>query len=301
MAINNIILNVNVDDINGQSTVLTHLLTYSKETGVLPQKLEDIAIVPRYIFKNNQGIRNVQQLRQDFQKLTREENWLEQLEEILKDCTDIAGTPLLESNFKFMLPTSIGLGNIIDSDMLYFVTKQEHHLAAFDSAKRFEGKLIKCVCANFINDFYSQYNIDKEILNFEDAILSLAKQVKSSTSVEEVADYIKDKPFFIVDRLLNEGFDAVIQDDTDSYINLLNGIYTPYYDVGIKTIDISSLSDENYYTEMCNMLNITPNYELYRIFKDEFFNKTDKEKLLFLSSSEFISNAICQYIKQTFN
>lgn len=300
MELKNLILNINIDETNGQSTVINHLLTYSRETGVLPQKLKNITNAPRYIFKNGDGLRNLQDIRKGFQNVTREENWQEQIKESLQGFTDLVGDPILESKFKFMLPSSINAGNLIGSNETYFVAKQEHHLAILDSLKRFMSQGTKCLSGCYINDFIHHYKLEN--FNYDDALKEFANRIDPSENKQsDIIEYIKGKPFFILDRLLEEGYDLVIKNDVESYFDLIDQSYQVYFDLGIKTIDVSKLNEEDYYTEMCSMLEVTPNYELYRIFKDTFFEKDEREQLLFLSGSEFIADTICQYIKQKFS
>ena len=53
MQIRNLLLNVNVNNICGQSSILQHLITYSENTGIFPQHIDSISQQRCYLYRDN--------------------------------------------------------------------------------------------------------------------------------------------------------------------------------------------------------------------------------------------------------
>ena len=102
MTISNLILNINVRDTIGQSSIVDHLITYSTETGCLPQQLQEIHNKPIYIWKNKEEVTGLLNLDPEFKSLTKENNFIDILKDKLSDCVDIERNLILESKFTFM-------------------------------------------------------------------------------------------------------------------------------------------------------------------------------------------------------
>ena len=73
MIISNLIFNINYRKTVGQSSIIDHLLTYSSETGCLPQKINDMWDKPIYIYRDKEGnillVKELKIFRASFQNL----------------------------------------------------------------------------------------------------------------------------------------------------------------------------------------------------------------------------------------
>ena len=121
MQIRNLLLNVNVNNICGQSSILQHLITYSENTGIFPQHIDSISQQRCYLYKDNPNmdfsgstrVINFAKLMNGNNISPEDSNYIQTLEKLLSTCTNNENEPILESDFMYCLPGSVDLGNIL--------------------------------------------------------------------------------------------------------------------------------------------------------------------------------------------
>lgn len=171
MTINNLIFNINYKGAVGQSTIVDHLITYSPETGCLPQQLEDIHKTPIYLHKENEDITRLPHINPDFHSIMRKDNFIDTLKESLKDFKDIERNPILESKFTFLLPNSIFPGSWKNNkEQRRFFVKQSGPYYVWDFNKRSRGKIIEQEIENFFD-----VETVEDLSPIEDIIIDLDK------------------------------------------------------------------------------------------------------------------------------
>ena len=171
MTISNLIFNINYKGAVGQSTIVDHLITYSPETGCLPQQLEDIHKTPIYLHKENEDITRLPHINPDFHSIMRKDNFIDTLKESLKDFKDIERNPILESKFTFLLPSSIFPGSWKNNkEQRRFFVKQSGPYYVWDFNKRSRGKIIEQEIENFFD-----VETVEDLSPIEDIIIDLDK------------------------------------------------------------------------------------------------------------------------------
>lgn len=171
MTISNLIFNINYKGAVGQSTIVDHLITYSPETGCLPQQLEDIHKTPIYLHKENEDITRLPHINPDFHSIMRKDNFIDTLKESLKDFKDIERNPILESKFTFLLPNSIFPGSWKNNkEQRRFFVKQSGPYYVWDFNKRSRGKIIEQEIENFFD-----VETVEDLSPIEDIIIDLDK------------------------------------------------------------------------------------------------------------------------------
>ena len=171
MTISNLIFNINYKGAVGQSTIVDHLITYSPETGCLPQQLEDIHKTPIYLYTENVDITRLPHINPDFHSIMRKDNFIDILKESLKNFKDIERNPILESDFTFMLPSSIFPGSWMNNkDQRRFFVKQSGPYYVWDFNKRSRGKIIEQEIENFFD-----VETVEDLSPIEDIIIDLDK------------------------------------------------------------------------------------------------------------------------------
>ena len=86
MIISNLIFNINYRKTVGQSSIIDHLLTYSSETGCLPQKINDMWDKPIYIYRDKEGIVGLPHLDPDIRFSMKKDNFVDIIKEKISDC-----------------------------------------------------------------------------------------------------------------------------------------------------------------------------------------------------------------------
>ena len=189
MTISNLILNVNYKGAVGQSTIVDHLITYSEETGCLPQQLEDIHKTPIYLHKENEDILRLPHINSGFHAMMKKDNFIDILKESLEDFKDIERNPILESNFTFMLPGSVSSGLWMNNkEQRKFFVKQSGPYYVWDFNKRFRGNELKQMTKEFEKDFFNVETVE-DLSPIHDIIIDTDKLLVNDKSAS--IDYYK--------------------------------------------------------------------------------------------------------------
>ncbi len=220
MTISNLIFNINYKRAMGQSTIVDHLLTYSPETGCLPQQLEDIHKTPIYLYKEHEDITRLPHINADFHSIMKQDSFIDTLKESLADFKDIERNPILESKFTFMLPNSIFPGSWMnDKKQRRFFVKQSGPYYIWDFNKRSKGKVIEEQTKQFEKEFFN-VEVVEDLSLIEDIIIDTDNLLTNDKSAS--TDYYKYmcKQLALTSNLdlYNQFYDYFI--DTDEYTRL---------------------------------------------------------------------------------
>jgi len=308
MQIRNLLLNVNLNNICGQSSVLQHLITYSENTGIFPQHIDSIAQQRCYLYRNNPNMEfggstrviSVPSLMHGYNADTTDSNYIEMLEKSLSSCTDIENEPILESDFKYCLPSSIDLGNIAvnNPDQPVYFVKQPHLLYIYDYNVRYNLNNIITVNEGNLLKLNFRYNLTDSTYN--DFLYQIGKKISPQDPIR-ASNFIDDKPIALVDIALEHGLEYAIEEGVDTFTtNFLSVPKTPQQidEKGVTIFDISQLTDsistsEEYYKYMCDSLKIYANLNLFEKFHDIFVKAGTEDRLKTITGSDFLTNILC--------
>lgn len=300
MTISNIIFNINAGDTIGQSCIIDHLLTYSTETGCLPQQLKDIHNKPIYIWKNKEEIIGLPNLDPKFKSLTKEDNFIDILKDRLSDCVDIERNPILESNFTFMLPNSIFPGPWIkDKEHRKFVVKQTMPYYIWEFNKKSKNRNnTTIVNEENIRRVKRLFNLDLN-LTFLETLNVIANKINPQDPGSAI-DFIKDKPIALVEMAISKGFTYTIEQgikefEKDFFNIDFNEILTneDYLLVNTDNLLVNNRSASvEYYKYICEQLTITSNLDLYDQFYDYFIDTDERTRLHMITNSDYITDLL---------
>jgi hypothetical protein len=300
MQIPNLLLNVNYKEACGQSSVLQHLLTYSYNTGILPQQLDCIADHNVYIWKDGERVVGLPSIHSDFINLTKEENYFELLKESLSKCVDIEHESLLDSDFKFCLPSSVNPGNLMEEhpEQCMYFAQQTGPIYTYDYNVRFNRNNTIIFNKDNLRKLSLYYKIPNSTF---DELLTVVSEKISPQNPTRVSNFIKDKPIALVDTALEHGFDYTNEEGTALFIKeFLKVENTDNYSEmkNVTIFDISQLTgnrstSEEYHKYICDSLDISPNLKLYEKFYDIFVKAGTKDRLKTITRSDFLTNILC--------
>jgi len=304
MTISNLIFNINYKRTVGQSSIVDHLITYSDETGCLPQRINDIWDKPIYIYRNKEGIIGLPHLDPNFRYIMKEDNFVDIIKDRLSDCYDIERNPILESNFTFMLPASVFPGLWMDDPkQRKFFVKQPLVYYIWEFNKRFKNRSN----TTLVNE--SNLGRIRRAFNLEDAtFLETLNMIANKINPKDpgsAIDFIKDKPLTLVEIANEKGFDYAVEKGTEEFKK-------DFFDVELDedtsaiddiTIDINKLlvNDKNasidYYKYMCKELAITSNLDLYNQFYEYFIKADDYTRLGTITNSDYLTDILYNEFK----
>ena len=304
MIISNLIFNVNYRKTVGQSSIVDHLLTYSAETGCLPQKINDMWDKPIYIYRDKEGIVGLPHLDPDIRFSMKEDNFVDIIKEKISDCTDIERNPILESNFTFLLPGSIFPGLWMEDDgQRKFFVKQPIAYYVWEYNKRFKNRS-NTTLVNESNLGRIRRTFDLEDATYLETLNMVANKINSKDPGSAI-DFIKDKPLTLAEIANSKGFEYAIEEGTKEFKK-------DFFDIEINedtsevdniTIDVNKLlvNDKNasidYYKYMCKELAITSNLDLYDQFHDYFIDTDDYTRLNMITNSDYITDILYNEFK----
>jgi len=301
MAIPNLLLNVNYKEACGQSSVLQHLLSYSHKLGVFPQHPDNISSRLDCMWRHNSPIIGLPDLHKDFNSITKQENYLDLLEYSVADCKDIERSPILQSNFKFCLPVSVDVGNLMTSnpDQCMYVALQDEPLYVYDYNKRF--KLENTVIVNEKNLYQLNERYELNAKTFNEFLTQMGEKISNRKPVQ-ATNFIKDKPIAICDMALEHGLDYTTEEGIDLFIK--DFLLVKYPDDNfsemnnVVKIDVNELttslsSGTDYYKYLCDSVDISMNLELFNNFHDIFVNAELKQRLKTITKSDFLTDIMC--------
>jgi len=304
MAIPNLLLNINYKETCGQSSVIQHLLSYSFNTGVFPQSLNDISTSSTsYLYhKNGNKVLGMPNLHDDFIHITKQENYLDLLEKCISKCVDIDDTPILDSSFKFCLPTSVNPGNLIEKhpeQCMYFAS-QSGPMYIYDYNARFKKESTIIVNEQNIAKLYRWYNLEE--MSFDMFLQVMGRKI-STRMPSQAANFIKDKPIALLNMALEHGLEYTIEEGLSSFIKDFMNTHdsTTNYGLGelpIAIIDVNELTSNttnsaDYYKYMCDSLNVSINTELFNLFENTFIKASTEDRLKIITGSKFLKSILC--------
>jgi len=305
MTISNLIFNINAGDTIGQSGIVDHLITYSPETGCLPQQLKDIHKKPTYIWKNKEAIIGLPNLDPEFKSLVKEDNFIDILKDKLSDCVDIDRNLILESNFTFMLPSSIFSGPWIkDKEHRKFIVKQTMPYYIWEFNKRSKNRNnTTIVNEENIRRVKRLFNLDSD-LTFLETLNVIANKINPQDPGSAI-DFIKDKPIALVEMAINKGFTYTIEQginefEEDFFDIDFNEILTneDYLLVNTDNLLVNNRSASvEYYKYICEQLTITSNLDLYDQFYDYFIDTDERTRLNMITNSDYLTDLLHNGIK----
>jgi len=303
MEVPNLLLNVNVDDAIGQSSVLQHLLTYSYDTGTFPQKISDIgsSTPPNYIWKEvGYPLIGLPSLIPNHRDIVNDVNYLQSIKDSLVDKFDIELNPILNSEFKFCLPGSMPLGNLAETnpDQCMYFAKQTGPLYIYDYNVRTEKYNTVTVCEENLNTLNRYYNLDAPTFL---VFLSKMGRKINKRMPSQASNFIQDKPLTLVDMALEHGLEYAQDEGLNTFTKNFLSVDTADEINDIKNVtvfEISQLTDSisgsrEYYKYMCDSLNILPNLELFNEFHGMFVKADTKDRLKTITRSEFLTDILC--------
>ena len=309
MQIRNLLLNVNLNNICGQSSILQHLITYSENTGIFPQHIDSISQQRCYLYRDNPTmdfggstrVINFAKLMNGNNISSEDSNYIQTLEKLLSTCTNNENEPILESDFMYCLPGSVDLGNILvnNPDQPVYFAKQSKQLYVYDYniATNLESTII--INKDNVRKLRFYYNMHKDT-PFDMFISEMGRKI-SPQNPDRGSNFIKDKPIAIVDMALEHGLEYTIEEGVSKFTkDFLSVPKIPHQieEKGVTMFDISELTDnrstsEEYYKYMCNSLKIYANADLFKSFHDIFVKADTKDRLKTITRSDFLTNILC--------
>ena len=300
MKIPNLLLNVNYHESCGQSSILQHLLTYSYEMGIFPQALDRIAEQRCFISRNNKRILGIPDFAPNYLEITEQENYLELIKQCLSDCVDIEHGPILSSDFKFCLPASVNVGNLMTKNptqCMYFA-KQTGPLYIYDYNVRFRMENAFIVNEDNLHRLRDYYNLP--ITTFNDFLSQMGEKISTQKPIQ-ASNFIKDKPVALCNMAIEHGLDYTIEEGIDLFTNeFLSVEHTDDFSEisNVTLFEINELTTNfstgaEYYKYVCDSLEISPNLELFEEFHDIFVKADTEDRLKTITRSDFLTNILC--------
>jgi len=308
MQIRNLLLNVNVNNVCGQSSILQHLITYSENVGIFPQQLNSIAQQRCFLYRNNPNMEfggstrviSVPSLMHGYKADPTDSNYIEMLEKSLSNCTDIENEPILESDFKYCLPASVDLGNITanNPDQPVYFTKQPRSLYIYDYNVRYNSDNIITVNEGNLLKLNFRYNLTD--VTYNDFLYQMGKKISPEDPIR-ASNFIDDKPIALVDIALEHGLEYAIEEGVTTFTtNFLSvpQIHNFSEEKSVTFFNVNELTSNfstslEYYKYICNSLSIYENPVLYRQFHDIFVKADAKDRLKTITRSDFLTNILC--------
>ena len=309
MQIRNLLLNVNLNNICGQSSVLQHLITYSENTGIFPQHIDSIPQQRCYLYRDNPTMEfggttrviNFSKLFNNNNINSEDNNYIQILKESLSTCTNNENEPILESDFMYCLPSSVDLGNIIvnNPDQPVYFAKQPSSWYVYDYNVTNNLESTISINKDNIGKLKFHYDIDSDA-SFDMFISKMGRKI-SPRMPSQASNFIKDKPIAVVDMALEHGLEYAIEEGVSKFTkNFLSVPKIPHQleEKGVTIFDISELTgnrstSEEYYKYMCNSLKIYENADLFKSFHDIFVRADTKDRLKTITRSDFLTNILC--------
>jgi hypothetical protein len=309
MQIRNLLLNVNFNNICGQSSVLQHLITYSENTGIFPQHIDSISQQRCYLYRDNPNMEfggstrviNFAELLDGNNISSEDSNYIQRLEESLSTCTNNENEPILESDFMYCLPASVALGNILvnNPDQPVYFTKQPSPLYVYDYNVWNNLESTISINKDNIGKLKFHYDMHKDT-SFDMFISKMGRKI-SPRMPSQASNFIKDKPIAVVDMALEHGLEYAIEEGVSKFTkDFLSVPKIPHQleEKGVTIFDISELTgnrstSEEYYKYICSSLNIYENTDLFKSFYDVFAKADTKDRLKTITRSDFLTNILC--------
>jgi len=301
MVIPNLLLNVNYKEACGQSSVLQHLLTYSFNVGTFPQSLDNISSQVSCMWRDDERIIGLPSIINNFNNITKQENYLDLLEYAIADCKDIDHNPILQSDFKFCLPASVNPGNLMTNNpeqCMYFA-EQNGPMYIYDYNKRFNRENTIIVNEENLQQLNRYYKL--EAVSFTKLLVQLSEKISTRKPIQ-AANFITDKPVAICDMALEHGLDYTTEEGINLFIkdflsikyaidNFAEMKNVVKVDVNELTTSISSATD--YYKYVCDSFNISMNLELFNNFHAIFIKADLHQRLKTITKSDFLTDIMC--------
>lgn len=308
MEIRNLLLNVNINNTCGQSSILQHIITYSEDVGIFPQQLDSISQPRCYLYRDNINMEyggstrviSIPDLIKGYNTDPEDDNFLEILEKSLSTCTGVENEPILESDFKYCLPASIDLGNIAvnNPDQLVYFTKQPRLLYIYDYNVRYNADNIITVNEGNLLKLNFRYNLPD--VTYNDFLYQMGEKISPQNPIRG-SNFINDKPIAIVNIALEHGIEYAIEEGIEKFTKDFLSVpeqsnnsqekSVTFFDVNELTSNFSTGLD--YYKYICNSLKISENSVLYKEFHDIFVKADAKSRLKTVTKSDFLTNILC--------
>jgi|13_taG_2_1085334.scaffolds.fasta_scaffold00034_77 hypothetical protein len=303
MAIPNLLLNIDYFGNVGQSSIFQHLLTYSTDTGIFPKPATDLINNNGYI-KNRETkitLGGIPDLDPDFRIFHRQENYADLIKTTLEKFDDIENEPILDSDFKFCLPASAKIGNLLDTDQTMYFVKQPRSYYIFDSNLRTRNWEMSMIDPQYFFKFKKIFNLP-DANSLEHLINILGEEISPKNPSLGV-DWLQDKPVALISKARNKGLEYAIEQGEDEFKKVFLDI--PEYDEkdlsSIKhiTFDIENLfsttktTSTDYYKYICDTLKIASNDVLFNELYDNLLIKNDYERLKTLTKSNYLTKILC--------
>lgn len=305
MVIPNLLLNVNYKDTCGQSSILQHILSYSPNVGSFPQHLNQITEQPEMLWREGSSVVGQPSFSPNHRENCKKENYLELIKECLSDCTDIESNPVLDSDFKFCLPTSIDPGNLMEKhpEQCMYFAEQTGPLYIYDYNVRNEKFSTVIINEEKIGQLNRYYNLDPDT-SFNMFLSKMGRNI-SRRKPSQAANFIKDKPVTLCDMALEHGLDYAIEEGIDIFTNNFLSVQSNddisemknVIKVDINELTTSISGGQEYYKYLCDSLKISANLDLFEEFHDIYVNAVTKERLKIITRSDFLTNILCNEIR----
>ncbi len=303
MGIPNLLLNVNYKDTCGQSSMLQHILSYSPNVGTFPQHINQITNQPEMLWREGVSILGQPSFSPNHNENCKEENYLELIRECLSDCTDIESNPVLDSDFKFCLPTSIDPGNLMEKhpEQCMYFAEQTGPLYIYDYNVRNEKFSTVIINKEKLRHLNRYYNLDQDTYTSFDMFLSKMGRKISYRRPSQAANFIKDKPVALCNMALEHGLDYTIEEGIDLFTNdflSVDNTDDPSEMSNVTLFEINQLTanvntSTEYYKYVCDSLKISANLELFNAFHDIFVKADTEHSLKIITRSDFLTNILC--------
>ena len=301
MVIPNLLLNVNYKDTCGQSSILQHILSYSPNVGSFPQHLNQITEQPEMLWREGSSVVGQPSFSPNHRENCKKENYLELIKECLSDCTDIESNPVLDSDFKFCLPTSIDPGNLMEKhpEQCMYFAEQTGPLYIYDYNVRNEKFSTVIINKEKIGQLNRYYNLDPDT-SFDMFLTKMGRKI-SIRQPSRAANFIKDKPVTLCDIALEHGLDYALEEGVNVFTNNFLSVESNddisemknVIKVDINELTTSISGGQEYYKYLCDSLKISENLDLFEEFHDIYVNAVTKERLKIITRSDFLTNILC--------